>query len=112
MREIPQREWREFLESFSRRHQSWLASVDGRPHRALQSLELEEGAVIIRLRGTQALRIERPQALRVEESGRGEELGLDFDGARGVSRLRFRAAALPEELDGIAPAELTKQRSS
>ena len=35
-----------------------------------------------------------------------EELGLDLDHARGVTRLRFRAAALPEELDGVAPSEL------
>ena len=51
------------------------------------------------------LRVEAPRVLRVDVTARGEELGLDLDTARGVTRLRFRAAALPEELDGIAPSE-------
>jgi hypothetical protein len=106
-RDIPRREWPEFLAEFGRRHRSWLSSIDG-PMRVvdepLESLAAEDGAVLVRLRSREPLRIDA-QALRVELTERGEELGLDLESERGVTRLRFRAAALPEELDGIGPLD-------
>ena len=114
-REIPRQDWPEFLESFGRRHRSWLATVEEWPREApertravdqpLESLGVEDGAIAIHLGEREVLRVDAPQALRVDVTERGEELGLDLDSARGVTRLRFRAAALPEELDGIAPSE-------
>jgi len=114
-REIPRREWPQFLASFGRRHRSWLATIEewprGAPERTravdrpLESLGAEDGAIAIHLGGGEVLRVEAPRALRVDVTARGEELGLDLDTARGTTRLRFRAAALPEELDGIAPSE-------
>ena len=114
-REIPRQDWPEFLESFGRRHRSWLATVEEWPREApertravdqpLESLGVEDGAIAIHLGEREVLRVEAPRALRVDITERGEELGLDLDSARGVTRLRFRAAALPEELDGIAPSE-------
>jgi hypothetical protein len=114
-REIPRREWPQFLESFGLRHRAWLATVEDWPRgapestrvvdRPLEALEAGEGAVLIHLGGGQDLRVESPQALRVDVTPRGEELGLDLETASGVTRLRFRAAALPEELDGLAPSE-------
>jgi hypothetical protein len=61
--------------------------------------------VLVCLLNREPLRIDAPQRLRVELTGRGEELGLDLEGERGVTRLRFRAVALPEEVDGIGPQE-------
>ena len=114
-REIPRREWPQFLASFGRRHRSWLATIEEWPREApertravdqpLESLDAEDGAIAIRLGNGEVLRVEAPQALRIDVTERGEELGFDLDTARGVTRLRFRAAALPEELDGIAPSE-------
>ncbi len=114
-REIPRPEWPDFLASFGRRHRSWLATVEEWPHEApertravdqpLESLAPEDGAIAIRLGSGEVLRVEAPQALRVDVTPRGEELGLDLETRRGVTRLRFRAAALPEELDGVAPSE-------
>jgi len=114
-REIPRREWPQFLESFGRRHRSWLATVEEWPREApertravdqpLESLDAQDGAIAIHLGDGAVVRVEAPQSLRVDITERGEELGLDLDSARGVTRLRFRAAALPEELDGIAPSE-------
>ena len=114
-REIPRRDWPEFLASFGRRHRSWLATVEEWPREApertraldqpLESLGAEDGAIAIHLGHGEVLRVEAPRALRVDVTARGEELGLDLDTARGTTRLRFRAAALPEELDGIAPSE-------
>jgi hypothetical protein len=115
-RDIARKDWPQFLDSFARRHRSWLATVEDwsreAPERTravdqpLESLAVEEGAIAIRLGESEVLRVEAPQALRVDVTERGEELGLDLDHARGVTRLRFRAAALPEELDGVAPSEL------
>ena len=114
-REIPRQEWPQFLASFGRRHRSWLATIEEWPREApertravdqpLESLDAEDGAIAIRLGNGEVLRVEAPQALRIDVTERGEELGFDLDTARGVTRLRFRAAALPEELDGIAPSE-------
>jgi hypothetical protein len=115
-RDIPRSEWSRFLESFGRRHRSWLATVEEWPRglpevtravdRPLESVAAEDGAIVIRFGdAADALRVDAPQALRVDEAARGEELGLDLETGRGVTRLRFRAAALPEELDGMAPSE-------
>ena len=112
-RDIPRREWPEFLAEFGRRHRSWLITIEagGRIDGAVQALDepldslaAEDGAVLVRLRNREPLRIDA-QALRVELTERGEELGLDLESERGVTRLRFRAAALPEELDGIGPLD-------
>jgi hypothetical protein len=114
-REIPRGEWPAFLDWFGRRHRSWLATVEEWPREApertravdqpLESLAPEGGAIAIHLGSGEVLRVEAPQALRVDVTARGEELGLDLETSGGVTRLRFRAAALPEELDGVAPSE-------
>jgi hypothetical protein len=112
-REIPRNDWAQFLDSFGRRHRSWLATVEEWPREApertrameqpLESLGAEDGAIAIHLGGGEVVRVDAPRSLRVEVTERGEELGLDLDTPGGVTRLRFRAAALPEELDGMAP---------
>ena|SRR5438067_1325224 len=107
-RDIPRREWPEFLAAFGRRHRGWLLSIEGLMQvndEPLDSLAAEAGAVLVRLRSREPLRIAVPEALRVELSERGEELGLELKSEGGVTRLRFRAAALPEELDGVGPLE-------
>src|ERR671925_298619 len=100
-RDIPRGEWPAFLTEFGRRHRGWLLSIEGSVQaldEPLDSLAAEEGAVLIRLRNREPLRIDAPRRLRVEVTERGEELGLDLENERGVvTRLRFRAAALPEE---------------
>ncbi len=52
----------------------------------LESLAVEDGAIAIRLGESTVLRVEAPQALRVDVTERGEELGLDLDHARGVTK--------------------------
>ena len=50
----------------------------------------------------------QPTPPRMFASGarlRIEELGLDIEAAAGVTRVRFRAAAPADALDGLAPAE-------
>jgi hypothetical protein len=45
--------------------------------------------------------------LRVQEADDGAEWALEVDTADGAFiRMAFRATALPEQLDGIAPGEI------
>jgi hypothetical protein len=45
--------------------------------------------------------------VRVQEANDGAEWALEIDTAEGAfMRIAFRATALPEQLDGIAPGEL------
>jgi hypothetical protein len=117
-RDIPRAQWKEFLESFASRHRAWLATLEEQPHgaapsssaaeRPLKALEAEASGAGILIRFADdpiPIRVESPRALRVNETARGEELGLELESARGVTRLRFRAPALPEEVDGLMPAE-------
>lgn len=126
LREIPESRWPEFLEQFSRSHRAWLATVDhvgpGAPHvdadeHALHSITPEESAgrilnIEIRFqedsRAREAVRIQAPKHLRVDETSEGTAQGLEIVDAQGGStRIRFRAAPLPEMLDGVAPGELS-----
>lgn len=120
-REIPPHEWRIFLEGFGLRHRAWLVTVQQGPHGARQSTPAVDRPlagvtaepangnvtdVVIRFGDeTEPVRIKAPNALRVDETPRGEEIALEMEDARGVTRLRFRAGALPEEVDGLAPSE-------
>jgi hypothetical protein len=111
LHEIPVQEWDPFLDDFSREHRAWLASVErahpGAPvrlevgERPLRSIEADAvRGIEIRFEHA-AVRIEAPRSLRVDEAG-GLEIE-DWSGER--VRLRFRIAAPPGLLDGLAPAE-------
>ena len=126
MREIPESEWQDFLAQFSRGHRAWLATVD-RVHvsapgqlaaieRPLSSVIPEISArrvVGIEIRfqedshAREPLRIDAPIRLRVDETAEGAARGLEIQDVNGERTwIRFRAAPLPEALDGIAPGEL------
>jgi hypothetical protein len=114
-KEIPRGEWRGFLQAFGARHRGWLTSVEqGRVRiadRPLGGVELrlagdEIEAILLRFgNGVGAIQVNAPRVVRVEETARGEETGLDLEASDGLTRLRFRTTALPEQLDGIAPTE-------
>lgn len=108
-REIPTREWPAFLEKLGREHRAWLATVDrdGRVEACEQPLEsiAADKGIDIRI-GSQAIHVERPQAMRVEETADGDTRALQIDDAAGQRlTLRFRVAVAPGALDGLAPAE-------
>jgi hypothetical protein len=116
LREIPVPQWDPFLDQFSREHRAWLASVDrvhpGAPshlevgERPLRSIETDAVTGIeIRFQdGT--VRVEAPKALRVDETDEGAARGLEIEDWSGERvRLRFRIAAPPGALDGLAPLE-------
>jgi hypothetical protein len=104
LHELSRRDWSGALERFSREHRGWLVTVDGRDEttvveRPLRSVDTEADSIVIRVGDAAPLHVDAPTALRVDENG------LDIETADGVTRLRFRATALPEALDGIAPSE-------
>jgi hypothetical protein len=125
LREIPESRWREFLEQFNRSHRAWLATVDhvgpappqvDAGEHALRSVTPEETAgriisIEIRfqndVRAGSAVRIQAPIRINVDETNTGTAQGLEIlDAQGGITRIRFRAAPLPEMLDGVAPGEL------
>ena len=126
VREIPESQWQDFLAQFSRGHRAWLATVDrvhvGAPSH-VDAIERPLGSVTphvsarrvvgieIRFQEDSQLRepirIDAPVTIRVDETAEGVARGLEIQDGDGEStRIRFRAAPLPEALDGIAPGEL------
>jgi hypothetical protein len=126
LREIPESRWTEFLEELSRSHRAWLATVDhvgpeaphiGAGERALRSVAPEQSAgrilsIEIRFQkdagARDAVRILSPRRVSVDETTEGTARGLEIvDVKGGCTRIRFRAAPLPEMLDGVAPGVLS-----
>jgi len=55
-----------------------------------------------------AVQIQAPTRISVDETNEGTARGLEIvDEKGGCTRIRFRAAPLPEMLDGVAPGELS-----
>jgi hypothetical protein len=119
LRHVPRSEWRSFLHAFSRSHRAWLATIHGFvgeatvthiPSVALKSVTLDDtrsdSVVRITFINGISLCAARPCVLCVQ-SDNGAERALEIETAEGgFIRLAFRATVLPEQLDGVAPAEL------
>jgi hypothetical protein len=122
---VPIGEWDTFIDGFNRRHRGWLTSVTattntGRSQelsaeRPLNSIELVRNAgrisaLEIRFQDRMAPRSVvslAPHILRVDETPCGAERGLHIEDRYGLrTHIRFRATVRPEELDGVAAAEL------
>lgn len=122
--EVPRDEWPEFLETFSRQHRAWLTTVEqpageiaapAAEPRPLAGVTSEGdgrrvSAIEIAFAGNShggVVRIQNPASLRLRKTDGGADRGLEIVDDDGVcTRVRFRAAAIPEMLDGIAPGEL------
>jgi hypothetical protein len=119
IQDLPRCEWGSFLEGFSREHRAWIGTIHGLvagapvthiPSVALKSVTLESGASgpIVRITFVNGVSLcaVQPCVLRVQTDD-GVERALEVETADGgFIRLAFRATALPEQLDGIAPGEL------
>jgi hypothetical protein len=127
VREIPAREWQEYLQQFSREHRAWLATVErvhagGTPSR-VEAVERPLDAVTPEVaarrvvgisiafqedpRSGDALHVHTPTHLRVDETSEGSARALEIEDQHGeCTRIRFRSAPPPDMLDGIAPGEL------
>jgi hypothetical protein len=119
--DVPAVEWSGFFERFSRRHRGWLATIHGVarevpltkiPSEPLESVALERCDSDYLARVTLAngitLCAPRLRAVRVQQTDEGAEAALEVEtAAGGFIRLAFRRTVMPEQLDGVAPGELT-----
>ena len=121
MQEVPAGEWERFLERFGREHRAWLATVHVVDARGtvtrcaqipLKSAAASADAVTLEfLHEPHSLHAHNPSALRIQQTDIGLVQALEIDGSDGqLIRLAFRATAMPEQLDGLAPGELTADR--
>ena len=122
--DVPRKEWPEFLDTFSRQHRAWLTTVEpaagefnatdaeARPLAAVtpQRDGHHVSAIEIAFAGDShdaVVRVENPITVRLRKTDEGADRGLEIvDDEGACTRIRFRAAAKPEMLDGVAPGEL------
>lgn len=123
--DVPAVEWRVFLERFSGRHRGWLATLHGVARdlpltrvlsEPLESVALErrdsDCLVRVTLANGVSLCAPEPRGIRIQQTDEGAEAALEVETAAGAfTRLAFRATALPEQIDGVAPAEVRAERS-
>jgi Family of unknown function (DUF5335) len=119
-RQVPRAEWVPFFDGFTRRHQGWLATVrvvDGRLGAQVEAKDLPlegivvdpgaKGSISILLGSGPKANIEhaveRPEQVWVEMTPEGAEAALEIlSGGGRKTILEFRAAVLPEMVDGLA----------
>jgi hypothetical protein len=117
---IPQNEWREFLQEFSRRHHGWLVTIETHDLKTaenvasrfmpLQSiaLDLEDEKnprinVTVRSDQKEIKHIFfRPSQLVLYRSDRGDEEAVRIVSINTSTTVRFRVAMAPELVDGVA----------
>jgi hypothetical protein len=118
--EITRGEWEAFFDSFSRRHQGWLVTVEvmgadiGAQVEARRlplewiaaEMKNDDGLISI-IVGDQAEThfthmISKPSHVRLKKSEESADEALEIESADGtVTLVRFRSAVLPEVVDGI-----------
>ena len=117
---IPQTEWNEFLQAFSRRHGGWLVKVETHDLKTgenvasrfvpLQSIQLDledqknpRINVTVRSDEKEIKHILfRPSELILDVSDDGNDKAIRIVSLNTVTTVRFRVAASPELLDGVA----------
>ena len=121
--EIPRDEWTFFFDSFSRKHEGWLVSLEiFSPEIGAQVEERElalegitdewdekEGNTIMIMTGVKpddhvTHSIIRPTQVSLEQTDEGADAALAIKSGDGVTTLlRFRSVVLPEMVDAVAP---------
>lgn len=124
--DVPRGRWSQVLEQFSRAHRGWrtrvtrvgpapelLSSTDWYPLESITaaSAGTHVTAVVVHVRGAPPLFVSSPRTLGVDRREDGAERALEIDAGGGeFVRAMFRTTARPEELDGLAPADLDESR--
>jgi hypothetical protein len=121
--EIPRKDWPEFSQAFSQRHDNWLvtlevmgseigAQVEGRGLRlrGLSADTSQEGsnfALMLETANGDHLThvVAAPTHVWLEQAPDGADVALEIQSADGTNTLvTFRSAVRPETVDGIMPA--------
>ena len=121
-KEIPNNEWTEFFDGFSRKHEGWLVKLEifgpeigaqvEEQELALEGITDEwdetQGNTIMIMMGVKpddhiTHSITRPTQVSLEQTDDGADAALAIKSDDGTTTLlRFRAAVLPEMVDAIA----------
>ena len=117
---IPPEEWMEFLEAFSERHRRWLVRIEihdveteedvGSEYMPLHGIELDmEDSANPRINVTidsdhKLIKhvLFRPSHLILHLSAGGADESLHIQSLNTSTTIRFRAAVLPDVVDGVA----------
>ena len=117
---VPQNEWEEFLQAFSRRHAGWLVSIqthDLKTGETVASRFVQLKSVELDLEDRKNPRINvtvrddqkeikhilfRPSDVMLHVFDDGSERGLRVVSVNTVTTLRFRVSTSPEVVDGVA----------
>ena len=119
LEEISRSRWFGFLDQFGRQHRRWLVTLerehpDGQSYMLAHEVPLEgivltgEGVVEAELggrkkAGPQKERVRNPERILLASRSDGAHEGLRIEQTDGgVTTLRFRATARPEQIDGLA----------
>ena len=131
-KEIPKKEWREFFDSFSRKHEGWLATLEifsSEIGAQVEERELAFEGIVDEwdeIQGNEILimvgakpddhithSISRPIEVSLEQTDEGADAALAIKSADGTTALlRFRSPTLPEMVDGLVtqPSQPTLQK--
>jgi hypothetical protein len=106
--EIPRSEWAAFCASFSYSHEGWLCMLGRsdvyRPLAAIAAGPVRNAvcAIEIHLGDRPAHIVSDPVRIYLDTNAQGADEGLRIEAADGrTTSLRFRAAAVPEWVDGL-----------
>ena len=120
--EIPKKEWIEFFDNFSRKHEGWLVSLEifgpeigaqvEERELALEgitaALDQTEGNTIMIMTGIKpndhiTHSVTGPTSVSLEQTDEGADAALAIKSEDGLTTLlRFRSAVLPEMVDAVA----------
>jgi uncharacterized protein DUF5335 len=120
--EIPKKEWTEFFDNFSRKHEGWLVSLEifgpeigaqvEERELALEgitaALDQTEGNTIMIMTGIKpndhiTHSVTGPTSVSLEQTDEGADAALAIKSEDGLTTLlRFRSAVLPEMVDAVA----------
>lgn len=119
-RDITRESWKEFFDGFSRRHQGWRVDVEvlgsdigaqleaeDLPLEGISADHTNKDISIALLRDGKVTEhfVTKPERVRVEEEG-GAEVAIEIESSSGPTTIvTFRAAASPEEVDGLLPEQ-------
>jgi uncharacterized protein DUF5335 len=129
LREIRPPDWNTFLDVFSQQHEGWLVTVEdipaggGGPRVEARDLPLQgvftnphEQSISIALGRAPdehlTHTVRNPERIVVEQSESGADQGLTIERQSGrATRLKFKTAVRPEEVDGMPGRAPTGDRS-
>jgi hypothetical protein len=122
-REIERKEWPDFFDAFSRRHEGWLVTIEVLDEELGAQIEVENKAlkgIVVERKGDPKVIdifvwnqpdedschiIDRPTRVWVEETGEGADAAIEIESEdHATTLLTLRTPTLPENVDGVGPS--------